>query len=203
MRLPHHPAGCSDAIYGKAKDASARTGIRADLLIPGRGEPTKNGAVVTHDGRIKFRDSGGHKTMLSGAGVLTGAVTVADLRRTLGWVYEYQGALRASSGGVPSLNDDPDGRQFSDSELKAIVDGVSRSERADVAHAIDKAGILAALRPGARSIEHGCDLDEEATDTTKAMGAILVVTHHIQDGLLSDPHERRRRPSKGSRSWFP
>lgn len=66
-----------------------------------------------------------------------------------------------SSGGVLSLNDDPEDRQFSDDELKAIVDETERSGRAVAAHAIGKAGIMAALRAGIKSIEHGCYLDEE------------------------------------------
>ena len=35
----------------------------------------------------------------------------------------------ASSGGVLSLNDDPEDRQFSDEELKALVDEAARSGR--------------------------------------------------------------------------
>lgn len=66
-----------------------------------------------------------------------------------------------SSGGVLSLNDDPEDRQFSDDELKAIVDETERSGRAVAAHAIGKAGIMAALRAGIKSIEHGCYLDDD------------------------------------------
>lgn len=103
-------------------------GIRADLLIPGRGEPIKHGAVIVRDGRIawvgpytdlpseyhggpggsvKFThvpvvmpgmwDLHTHfgglgrdvrffddpKSLLPGASVLAGAITVEDLRRTL------------------------------------------------------------------------------------------------------------------------
>lgn len=94
-----------------------------------------------------------------------------------------------SSGGVLSLNDDPEDRQFSDAELKAIVDEASRSGRAVAAHAIGKAGILAALRAGVKSIEHGCYLDEEVADLMKEKGAILVATRHIQESLLVDSHE--------------
>lgn len=94
-----------------------------------------------------------------------------------------------SSGGVLSLNDDPEDRQFSDTELKAIVEEASRSGRTVAAHAIGKAGILAALRAGVKSIEHGCYLDEEVADMMKEKGAILVATRHIQESLLADPHE--------------
>ncbi len=43
-----------------------------------------------------------------------------------------------SSGGVPSLNDDPENRQFSGIEPKAIVNEASRTGRAVSAHAIGK-----------------------------------------------------------------
>ncbi|KAI1857666.1 hypothetical protein JX265_011081 [Neoarthrinium moseri] len=91
-----------------------------------------------------------------------------------------------SSGGVLSLDDDPEDRQFSDAELTAIVEEASRSGRCVAAHAIGKAGILAALRAGVTSIEHGCYLDEEVADIMKQKGTILVATRHIQESLFLD-----------------
>ncbi len=84
-----------------------------------------------------------------------------------------------SSGGVLSLNDDPEDRQFSDEELAAMVQEAARSRRAVAAHAIGKAGIMAALRAGVRSIEHGMYLDEEVADAMLARDAIFVGTQHI------------------------
>lgn len=91
-----------------------------------------------------------------------------------------------SSGGVLSLNDDPEDRQFSDEELKAIVDEAARSRRAVAAHAIGKAGIMAALRAGARSIEHGMYIDDEVADLMLEQGALFVPTQHIVRTLSSD-----------------
>lgn len=91
-----------------------------------------------------------------------------------------------SSGGVLSLDDDPEDRQFSDDELKAIVDEAARTGRAVAAHAIGKAGIMAALRAGVTSIEHGCYLDEEVADLMKKQGTVLVATRHIQETLFLD-----------------
>lgn len=84
-----------------------------------------------------------------------------------------------SSGGVLSLNDDPEDRQFSDAELTAMVHEAARSRRAVAAHAIGKAGIMAALRAGVKSIEHGMYLDDEAADAMLAQDAIFVGTQHI------------------------
>ncbi|KAK8127509.1 amidohydrolase [Apiospora sp. TS-2023a] len=313
MRVPHStvPAGPS---HGEEEERSVTGtttttcfGIRSDLLIPGRGQPIKNGVVVVEDATIEWVGDfsnrpakydavkfhhvkvlmpglwdchvhfGGHglafsilndsSSYLPGAPALAGAVTVADLRRTLDagftsvrelmgyagylWpgirdgylvgpnVYSSLAALSitgghgdahelplcavkqfgeaggasylcdgvdecikavrtmvrrgarcikvCSSGGVLSLNDDPEDRQFSDDELKAIVDETERSGRAVAAHAIGKAGIMAALRAGIKSIEHGCYLDEEVAALMKEKGAILIATRHIQESLLLDP----------------
>lgn len=91
-----------------------------------------------------------------------------------------------SSGGVLSLNDDPEDRQFSDAELAAIVEEAGRSRRAVAAHAIGKAGILAALRAGVKSIEHGMYLDKEIAGMMKEQGAIFVGTQHIVRTILAD-----------------
>lgn len=84
-----------------------------------------------------------------------------------------------SSGGVLSLDDDPNDRQFSDAELSAIVQEAGRCRRAVAAHAIGKAGIMAALHAGVRSIEHGMYLDEEVAELMKEKGAYFVATQHI------------------------
>ncbi|PNP52210.1 hypothetical protein THARTR1_07419 [Trichoderma harzianum] len=91
-----------------------------------------------------------------------------------------------STGGVGSLNDDPEDRQFSDEELKAIVEEAARSRRAVAAHAMGKAGILAALRAGVKSIEHGCYLDDEVADLMLEKDAIFVPTQHIIRILARD-----------------
>src|SRR5699024_9157785 len=91
-----------------------------------------------------------------------------------------------SSGGVLSLNDDPEDRQFSDEELKAMVDEAARSRRAVAAHAIGKAGILAALRAGVKSIEHGMYIDEEVADLMIEKDALFVPTQHIVRTLSTD-----------------
>lgn len=91
-----------------------------------------------------------------------------------------------STGGVLSLNDKPEDSQFSDEELKAIVDEAARSGRAVAAHAIGKAGILAALRAGVKSIEHGMYLDEEVADLMLEKDAIFVGTQHIVRNLRQD-----------------
>ncbi|KAL7915865.1 hypothetical protein GGI35DRAFT_9491 [Trichoderma velutinum] len=91
-----------------------------------------------------------------------------------------------ASGGVINLGDEPEDRQFSDEELKAIVEEAARSRRAVAAHAIGKASIMAALRAGVKSIEHGCYLDDEVADLMLEKDAILVPTQHIIRVLARD-----------------
>lgn len=89
-----------------------------------------------------------------------------------------------ASGGVMSEVDHPIHQQFSDEELKAIVEEAARAERVVAAHCHGKPGIMAALKAGVRTIEHGSYLDEEAADLMKASKAILVSTRFIVEELL-------------------
>lgn len=90
-----------------------------------------------------------------------------------------------ASGGVMSEIDSPLHQQFSDEELAAIVGEASRAERWVAAHCHGKPGIMAALRAGVMTIEHGSYLDEEAADAMLAADAILVPTRFVVDDLVT------------------
>jgi len=81
-----------------------------------------------------------------------------------------------ASGGVMSEIDNPVHQQFSDEEMRAIVEEAGRAERIVAAHCHGKPGIMAALRAGCKTIEHGTYLDEEAAELMVEKGAILVPT---------------------------
>ncbi len=89
-----------------------------------------------------------------------------------------------ASGGVMSEVDHPIHQQFSHEELVAIVQEAARAERFVAAHCHGLPGILAALRAGVQTIEHGSYLDEEAADMMIAQGAIYVPTRFVIDTLL-------------------
>lgn len=89
-----------------------------------------------------------------------------------------------ASGGVMSEVDHPMHQQFSDEELAAIVAEAGRAERIVAAHCHGKAGIMAALRAGCHTIEHGSFLDEEAADLMVETGAMFVPTRFVIDALL-------------------
>lgn len=88
-----------------------------------------------------------------------------------------------ASGGVASEVDHPVHQEFSDEELRAIVEEAGRAERIVAAHCHGKPGIMAALRAGCRTIEHGTYLDDEGVDLFLEKKAILVPTRFIVDRL--------------------
>ena len=90
-----------------------------------------------------------------------------------------------ASGGVMSQVDHPVHQQFSDAELRAIVEEAARAERVVAAHCHGKPGIMAALRAGVRTIEHGTYLDDEAADAMRECDAVLVPTRLIIEEYLA------------------
>jgi len=89
-----------------------------------------------------------------------------------------------ASGGVMSEVDHPIHQRFSHEELVAIVEEAGRAERIVAAHCHGKPGIMAALRAGVRTIEHGSFMDEEAADLIVETGAIYIPTRFVFDQLL-------------------
>jgi imidazolonepropionase-like amidohydrolase len=81
-----------------------------------------------------------------------------------------------ATGGVLSINDSGDHQQFSDAEMKAIVDTARLLGMRVAAHAHGKRGMEAAIRAGVNSIEHGTYLDAETIALFKQHGAYLVPT---------------------------
>lgn len=89
-----------------------------------------------------------------------------------------------ASGGVLSELDHPIHQQFTDAELRAIVEVAGMADRVVAAHCHGKPGMMAALAAGVRSIEHGTYLDEEAAAAMRETGAILVPGRTIIQELL-------------------
>lgn len=89
-----------------------------------------------------------------------------------------------ASGGVLSEIDHPIHQQFTDAELRAIVEVAGLADRVVAAHCHGKPGIMAALAAGVRTIEHGTYLDEEAAAAMREQGAILVTTRTIVQDIL-------------------
>lgn len=81
-----------------------------------------------------------------------------------------------ATGGVLSNTAAGLGQQFSDDELKAIVETAHSMGRKVTAHAHGADGINSFLRAGGDSIEHGTYLDADSIKLFKASGAWLVPT---------------------------
>jgi imidazolonepropionase-like amidohydrolase len=82
----------------------------------------------------------------------------------------------AASGGVMSPADDPRHAHYRPEEIRAVVEEATAAGRYVMAHAQATDGIKNALRAGARSIEHGVFLDDEAIGLMLDKGAFLVPT---------------------------
>ncbi len=91
-----------------------------------------------------------------------------------------------ASGGVLSELDDPIHQQFTLAELRTIVEVAGLADRVVAAHCHGKPGIMAALRAGVRTIEHGTYLDDECCDAIRECGAILVPTRTIIEDMLAN-----------------
>lgn len=96
----------------------------------------------------------------------------------------------ASSGGFLSPADDPAQPNFSEAEVRAIVEAAADLGRWVMSHAHGAEGIKRAVRAGVRSIEHGTFLDDEAIELMLERGTWLVPTLTAGDTteeLANDP----------------
>jgi imidazolonepropionase-like amidohydrolase len=89
-----------------------------------------------------------------------------------------------ASGGVLSEVDHPIHQQFTNAELRAIVEVAGMADRVVAAHCHGKPGMISALEAGVRTIEHGTFLDEEVAAAMKETGAMLVTTRTIVREIL-------------------
>ena len=81
-----------------------------------------------------------------------------------------------ATGGVLSIGDSGDAQQFTDAEMRAIVESAHVLGMKVAAHAHGKRGIEAAIRAGVDSIEHGTYADNETFALFKKHGTYLVPT---------------------------
>lgn len=81
-----------------------------------------------------------------------------------------------TSGGITSRDDNPQYQQFSDEELSVIVQEANRMGLICAAHAVGKAGIMAAIKAGFKVIEHDSYGDDEVFEAMKKNDVMLVAT---------------------------
>jgi imidazolonepropionase-like amidohydrolase len=88
-----------------------------------------------------------------------------------------------ATAGVLSFEGSVGAQQLSDAELRAIVEEATRHGVKVAAHAHGAEGILAAVRAGVASIEHGSTLNDEILDAMIAQGTYLVPTAYLRERI--------------------
>jgi imidazolonepropionase-like amidohydrolase len=159
-------------------DVALRNAINAGW-IPG---PRIVGAGISYGIR------GGHCDETNGlqpdalgheAGVEEGVADGADeVRNAVRYAVKYGADVIkiCATGGVLSLTDSVGVQQYTEDEMRVIVETAAQLDRRVAAHAHGTAGIKAAVRAGVASIEHGSLLDAEAVALMKQHGTWLVPT---------------------------
>ena len=90
----------------------------------------------------------------------------------------------ATTGGGLSAHTDPHRSQLREDELAEIVAEAAASGHYVMAHAHAASGVVAAVRAGVRSVEHGTLLSEEAVSLMAEHGTYLVPTLSAPYGVL-------------------
>jgi imidazolonepropionase-like amidohydrolase len=91
-----------------------------------------------------------------------------------------------ATAGVLSLEGPVGAQQLSEIELRTIVEEAARHGLKVAAHAHGTEGIIAAVRAGVASIEHGSILNDEAIKLMKERGAYLVPTTYLAQAIRLD-----------------
>lgn len=116
-----------------------------------------------------------------------------------------------ATGGVLSRGDQPGTQEYTLEELAAIVDEAHKLGRKVAAHAHGAAGIKAAIRAGADSIEHASLIDDEGIRLAIERGTYLVMDIYNDDfilqhgekvGMLRESLEKERKIGQLQRDNF-
>ncbi|MFZ3342679.1 MAG: amidohydrolase family protein [Terriglobales bacterium] len=91
-----------------------------------------------------------------------------------------------ASGGVLSHGDNPQASQYTEEEMRTIVEEAHRLGRKVAAHAHGAQAILWAARAGVDSIEHGSYIDDAGIAEMKKDGTYLVPTLYLGDWFLAN-----------------
>jgi imidazolonepropionase-like amidohydrolase len=91
-----------------------------------------------------------------------------------------------ATAGVLSFEGPVGAQQYSEEELRVIVEEARRHGLKVAAHAHGTEGIIAAVRAGVTSIEHGSLLNDQAIRLMIERGIYLVPTTHVLDAINLD-----------------
>ncbi len=172
-------AGSTDYVDAVVRDAVNRG------LIPGPRIHAAGPALGSTGGHA---DVNGWSPMLKipGTGAIVDGVDEARKQVRLNVKYGADQIKVVATGGILSVGDAVGAKQFSDEELKAVVDEATRLGRKVMAHAHAGEGLNAAVRAGVASIEHGSLVDDEGIALMKQHGTYLVPTLIILEEIVTD-----------------
>jgi imidazolonepropionase-like amidohydrolase len=110
---------------------------------------------------------------------------VSEVRKAVRYQIKHGAELIkvCASGGVMSHTGPAGAQQYSDEELRAIVDEAHRAGLRVAAHAHGDDGIRAAIEAGIDCIEHGSLMSDETLDLMIERGTFLVATTYLADGM--------------------
>jgi imidazolonepropionase-like amidohydrolase len=141
----------------------------------------------------------GPRVVAAGPAVTMTGGHIPYLGRIADGVGEVRHAVRANAalgarcikvvatGGVLTRGLDPREAAYTQAELDALVDEAHRLGLRVAAHAIGEGGVLAALRAGVDSVEHGMFLDQASIEAFLAAGARYTPTFSAPHGILGGP----------------
>lgn len=110
---------------------------------------------------------------------------VSEVRKAVRYQIKHGAQLIkvCASGGVMSHTGPAGAQQYSDEELRAVVDEAHRAGLRVAAHAHGDDGIRAAIEAGIDCIEHGSLMSDETLDLMIERGTFLVPTTYLADGM--------------------
>lgn len=160
------------------------------IIAAGQGISPTNGHGDSHDMKRAFLDAVPRHNVCDGAD---------DCRRATREAIKYGADVIKVhvTGGVLDPSDAGTEQQFTDEELKAIVEAGHSMGRKVTTHAHGKGGIDAAVRAGYDSIEHAMWADEESLKLMKARGTWLIPTVWPISYVGDTPEKIMQGPMKG------
>jgi imidazolonepropionase-like amidohydrolase len=110
---------------------------------------------------------------------------VSEVRKAVRYQIKHGAQLIkvCASGGVMSHTGPAGAQQYSDEELRTIVDEAHRAGLRVAAHAHGDDGIRAAIEAGIDCIEHGSLASEDTLRLMVERGTFLVATTYLADGM--------------------
>ncbi|MBI4419304.1 MAG: amidohydrolase family protein, partial [Gemmatimonadetes bacterium] len=161
---------------------------------------------------VSFGINGGHcdgsagyrpESPISAGTIATGAADGPDeIREAVRYNVKHGADVIkiCATGGVLSPTDSVGVQQYTEEEMRAVVESARMLERRVAAHAHGLEGIKAAVRAGVASIEHGSILDAEVVTLMRERGTFLVPTLMAGEAVTRLAGEHRLPPAMAAKA---